>query len=148
MYTAPFSSVYGAPASMTACEDLDQLAALRGQDGRAEDLVRFRIDHELHQPGRLVALDGPGDPGHRDLADLEPAPGRPRLPLGQADAAQLRVGEDGVGHQAVVGGEVLALDQVGVDDLVVVVGDVRERRAALDVAQRPDARARSSPAGR
>src|SRR5580700_670254 len=54
-------------------EDLYDLTTFRTQDGRAEDPVRFGIDHELHQPGRLVALDGAGDPGHRDLADLEPS---------------------------------------------------------------------------
>src|SRR5262249_44799038 len=92
------------------------------------------------QPSRLVALDGPGDPGRRDLADLELVPGRPRLFFGQAHTTELRIGEDGVGDEAAVGGEILLLDEIRVHDLVVVVGDVREGRAALDVPQRPDVR--------
>src|SRR5262245_13746417 len=63
-------------------EDLNQLAPLGGQDSRPEDPVGIGVDNDLHQPGRLVALDGPGDPGHRDLADLELVAGRPRLLLG------------------------------------------------------------------
>jgi hypothetical protein len=121
----PLQKRVGGASEHDRVEDPHDLTALRGQDGCAEDPVRFRIDHELHQPGRLVALDGAGDPGHRDLADHEPSPRRPRLRLGQPDAAQLGVGEHGVGDRAVVGGEGLALDQVGVHDLVIVEGDVR-----------------------
>ena len=47
------------------------------------------------------------------LPTLSRRPVRPRLLLGQPDAAQLGIGEDGVGDRAVVGGEGFAINQVG-----------------------------------
>src|SRR5262249_50826690 len=120
--------------------ELDEFAALGAQDRCPQYVVRLGIHDDLHEAGRLVALDDAGDPAHWDLADLEAPAGGPGLLLGHADAPELRVGEHGVGHEPAVGRELLAFDQVAVDDLVIVVGDVRECRAALDVAQGPDAR--------
>src|SRR5439155_26784419 len=120
-------------------EDLDQLAALGAEDGGAEHPVRLSIDDQLHHPRRLVALQGAGDVGHRDGADLQRAAGGARFRLRHADAAQLRVGEDAVGNQAALDAAVLSLDNVPIDDLVVVVGDVGEGGAALHVAEGVDA---------
>ena len=62
------------------------------------------------------------------------------LALGHAGAAERRVDEQRVGGDAVGHPARLAVEQVCGDDLVVVVRGMRERAAAVDVAQRPDAR--------
>ena len=63
-----------------------------------------------------------------------------RASLGQTDAPQLRVGEDGIGHRTVIGREGPAFHEIGVNDLEVVEGDVRERGPALNISERPHAR--------
>jgi len=65
---------------------------------------------------------------------------RARLPLAQSDARQLRIDEHGVGHQAISGRGAAALDEIAADNPKIVVGDVREGRAAFDIAQHIDAR--------
>ena len=68
------------------------------------------------------------------------AAGRWRAPgLGHADAAERRIDVERVGRNAVADLPVLAVEQVGGDDLEVVVGRVREGAAAVAVAERPDA---------
>ena len=57
----------------------------------------------------------------------------------QADAPELRVDKQGVGHHAALDGGVAIFDKVGAQDAEIVVGNVREGRAALDVAKREDA---------
>src|SRR6185503_6495026 len=75
---------------------------------------------------------------HRDLADLETDPLCSGLGFGDTDPTQLRIGKDRVGDDPMVDGQVPALDQVGVDDLVVVVGDVSECRTSFDIPECPD----------
>ena len=64
----------------------------------------------------------------------------PHLRLGHAGAAERRVDEQAVGRDAVLDPALLAVEQVGGDDLEVVVGGVGERAAAVAVAHREDAR--------
>ena len=61
------------------------------------------------------------------------------LGLRHADPAEGRVGEEGVGRQAVGHLPVAAVQQVRGEDLVVVVGGVGEGAAAVALAERPDA---------
>ena len=56
------------------------------------------------------------------------------LRLAQADATELGIDEDRIGHQAVVDRRAAAFQQIGADDPEVVVGDVGERGPALHVA--------------
>jgi hypothetical protein len=64
---------------------------------------------------------------------------RTRLTLGQADAAERRIDVERVGRRAVACTPPLVVEQIGGDDLEVVVGRVREGAAAVTVAERPDA---------
>ena len=61
------------------------------------------------------------------------------LVLAHADARQRRVGEQRVDGDAVADAARVVVEQVGGDDLVVVVRGVREGAAAIAVAERPDA---------
>src|SRR5206468_10488924 len=64
----------------------------------------------------------------------------PRFLFRHSNATKLGIGENRIGHDPVLSAQVLAFDQVPIDDLEVVVGDVSESGTALDVAQGPDAR--------
>ena len=95
---------------------------------------------ELHQPGCLIAArwhERPSSIGIFPILSRRPPPAPPAQLAG--NAAEL-VGEDCAGDQAVVGYGGFSFNQVGVDDLVIVVRDVRKGRAALDISQGPDAR--------
>ena len=74
------------------------------------------------------------------LATSSGRPRGPRLGLGHPDAAERRIDVERVGRNAVADPPVLAVEQVGRDDLEIVVGGMRERAAAVAVAQRPDPR--------
>src|SRR6266404_2602634 len=60
--------------------------------------------------------------------------------LGHANAAELRIGENTGRDEPVLNGEILPFHQIAVNDLKIVVGNVRECWAALAVAKSPDAR--------
>jgi hypothetical protein len=70
---------------------------------------------------------------HRQLRYTDVPALRPRLLFGQSNTAELRIDEDHVWHEAASGRGVSALDQIRAQDAVVVVGDVRESGAAVDV---------------
>ena len=67
-------------------------------------------------------------------------PGGASFAFGNSDASELGIGEKSVGEITVLDGLVFSLDEVGVDDLVVVIGNVGECRTALDIAERPNSR--------
>ena len=52
---------------------------------------------------------------------------------------KLRIGEDAVRYEPIFGGEIFFFDQIAVDDLKIVVRNVRESRAPIAIAERPDA---------
>src|SRR5438477_12971852 len=83
-------------------KNLHQLPAFRAQDGRPQNPVTLGVDHDFHKPGRLAALDSPGYPGGGNLPDFELLPRGPRLALRHSYPAQLWIGEDRVGNEAVV----------------------------------------------
>ena len=115
------------------------LVALDAQQRRAEDAVALRIHQHLHEALRLAAFAGAAHARHRQHADQHrPARGA-RLGLGDADARQRRIGEQRVGRDALADAARAAVEQVGGDDLVVVVRGVGEGAARVHVAQRPDA---------
>src|SRR6266566_8906345 len=121
-------------------EDLDQFPALGRQYRRAEDAVVRGVHDNLHQARSLVAFDSSRHGAHGHLADLEAVAFLPRFLLSHSHATELGIGENRIGHEPVLSAQVLAFDQVPIDDLEVVVGDVSEGGAALHVAQGPDAR--------
>ena len=61
------------------------------------------------------------------------------LRLGHAGTAQRRIGVQRIGGNAIADAPLLAIEQIGGDDLVIVLGCVGERAAAVAIAQRPDA---------
>src|SRR3546814_3370879 len=74
------------------------------------------------------------------LADQVRVPALARPGFADTDTAQRRVDVERVAADALAELAMLAVEQVGRDDLEVVVRGVRERAAAVAVAQRPDAR--------
>ena len=91
------------------------------------------------RPARVALLDGAGDARHRAFGDQDAAPGRARVGEREADAAERRVGVERVGGDPIADAPVLAVEQVGGDDLAVVEGGVGESAAAVAIAERPDA---------
>ena len=75
--------------------------------------------------------------GRRETRSGRPA--RARLGLGHADAAERRIDVERVGGDAVADPAALAVEQVGGDDLEIVIGGVGEGAAAVAFAERPDA---------
>ena len=106
----------------------------------AQDLLRLGVDQHLHEALRLGAFAGAADARHHHLARQRRPSRGADLALGHADARERRVGEQRVDGDAVGDAAPVVVEQVRGDDLVVVVGRVREGAAAVDVAQRPDAR--------
>ena len=116
------------------------LVAFGPEDRGPEDFAGVGVDDDLHEALRLALLDGAADLGHGAGPDQEPSVRGLRLGLAQAGAAQRRIGEEGVSRDAVADAAAFSVEQVGRDDLEVVVGGVGERPLAVTVAQRPDAR--------
>ena len=94
--------------------------------------TRIRI-----RPVGLALQDRAADLRHRHLGLEHPAAGRPRLGHGHPHPAERRVGEHRVRGDPAVDTCAVGLEQ----DLAVLVRGVGERAVAVDVAERPDARA-------
>ena len=118
---------------------VDDLVALDAEQRCAEDELAFGVDQHFHEALRLAALLGSADALHRHHADESRLAARAHLRLAHADPAERRVDEERIGAQAVADAALVAVEQVVGDDLVVVVRGVRERAAAVGVAERPDA---------
>ena len=117
---------------------MDDLVASDAEEGRAEDLLRLRVDDDPHEPFRLALLARAADVRHRLGADEQLAPALARRAQRHSAPAERGVDVQGVGLDAVRDPARLTVEKVGGDDLVVVVGRVRERAAAVAVAERPD----------
>ena len=76
---------------------------------------------------------------HGPLADQQRPAGRARLVHGHPHAAERRIDVERIAGYAIADATMLAVEQVGGDDLEVVVRGVREGAAAVAVAERPDA---------
>ena len=114
-------------------------AAFEAQDGGAEELVGVGVHDGFHEAAGFVHFKrSMGDVIHGHAGDADGAILRAGLRFGEADAAKLRVDEDGVGHKSIGSGGAAVFQQVGAQDAEIVVGNVREGRAPLDVAERKD----------
>ena len=120
-------------------EDVDQLAGLRADDGRADDALGLRIDQDFHDARGLVDLDGARDVPEGQGGDFEGDALLARLSLGQSDACDLGVGEDRVRNKAAAAAPVRAPQQDVEEQPVVVPAGVRELRATDHVADGVDA---------
>jgi hypothetical protein len=120
-------------------EDLHEFTSFGSEDGGTENVVVGGIDDELHETGGFAALDGAGDVGHGTFSDFQLEAFGAGFFFGEADAAELRIGKNTVGYEAVFCGQMLAFDEIAVDDLKIVVGDMREGGAAFAIAEGPEA---------
>ena len=122
----------------------DELGRARADHVHAEDLVVLLLGDDLHEAFDLVGDAGAGQDAELERADLHVVAALARLPLGQADAADLRIAVGAAGHLVVVDGpELLAGDPFGERD---ALGrrQMRELRVPRlverdDVADRGDA---------
>ena len=119
---------------------MNSFAALHSEYRSPKDAIRFSVDDNFHEAGCFVALDGAGHARHWIRADFQLAAAGARFLLRHAYASELWIGEKRIRNVAIHSREILALDEIAVNDLVVVVGNVRERRTAFHVAERPDSR--------
>ena len=100
--------------------------------------MSFPIHQHLHEAQRLAALLRAADAGHgQDALQGRPSAG-PYFRLGHADATQRRVGEQRIGGDAVGYPARVVIQQIGGDDLEVIVGGVGEGAPAIDVTHGPD----------
>ena len=120
-------------------DDRHDLAPGHSENRGAENPAGALLDERFHEPSGLVALERPGDARHRKLRHAEPKTSLSSFSLAQANPPELGVDENAVGHEAVSGAAVSALDEVSLDDSIVVVRDVGESRAAVHVPERVDA---------
>src|SRR5258708_3851704 len=113
-------------------------AAFEAEDGGAKDLVGGGVDDGFQEAAGFVDFQGASDVTHGHFGDADGAVLPASLRFGEADAAELRVDEDGVGNEAIRGGRGAIFEQVGAKDAEVVVGNVGEGRPAFDVAEGVD----------
>jgi hypothetical protein len=113
---------------------VNRLVAARAEYGRPENPARPGVNNGLHQPVRFPLLDGAADATHGTAADEQRPSRGARLALRHADAAERRIDVERVGGHAVAHAPARAVEQVGGNDLVVVVGGVREGPAAPTAA--------------
>jgi hypothetical protein len=76
--------------------------------------------------------------GHGHLGEANLSILCARFRFRQADATKLRIDEDGIGNEAAFGADASLFEEICTDDAEIVVRNVREGRAALDVPQRVD----------
>ncbi len=119
---------------------MNHLVAGEAQDRRTKDHPGVGVDHHFHEAQALASLHGAPDTAHRASADQYLATGLQGFALRHAGAAEWRVDEHGIGRDAIRHRARVVVEEVGSDDLMVVVRRMREGAAAVAIAKRPDAR--------
>lgn len=119
---------------------VDRLIAARPQDRGTEDQPAFSVDEDFHETSCFTLLDRSSDLRHRSKPDKQALACRLRLYLGQSDPAKGRIGKESVGGYPVTDSASILIEQIGRDNLKVIVGCVSERPLSVAVAQRPDTR--------
>src|ERR1700752_4887611 len=117
---------------------VNDLIAADTENGCAEDEFGFGVDHHLHEALCLPLLHGSPYACHRSLAHQSFSAGFANLVHGHACAAEWRVDVKRIGGDAVTHPPRVVVEQVGGDDLEVVVRRVRECTATVAIAHRPD----------
>src|SRR4051794_40597256 len=97
------------------------------------------IDQYFHEAFRLALLERAGNILHRNLADECVAISSPDICLGHASPTQRRIGVERIGGDAVAHSSVLAVEQIGGDDFIVIPGRMSKGSPAVAVAECPDA---------
>ena len=119
---------------------MDNLVASGPENGGSEDLLVLGVDQQLHEALGFALFDRPGDPRHRACADQRAFPAAAHLLLGQTGPAERRVGIERIGRDAVAEPARIVVEQIGRDDLEIVIGGVGKGAPAVAVAERPDPR--------
>ncbi len=117
---------------------MDGLVAVDAEDGAAEDLVGVGVDEELHEAGGLAHLPGASDGFHLPGTDQHVTSARQGLRVGHPEATERWVDEQPVAGDSVGNPTRVVVEQVGDNDLVIVVGGVRECTLPVAIAERPD----------
>jgi glycine/D-amino acid oxidase-like deaminating enzyme len=102
----------------------------------AKDLICAGINDGLHEATGFVDFQRAGDVRHRHFGDAYLAILRARLLLGQSHTTELWIDENGIGNEAALDAGASLFDKIRADDTEVIIGNVRERGSALDVAKR------------
>src|ERR1700733_8675625 len=118
---------------------VDRLIAARAQDRGTKYQLAVSVDENFHETSRFAFLDRSSDLCHRSKSDKQALACSLRLCFGQSDPAKGRIGKESVGGYPVTDPTFVLIEQIGCDDLKVIVGGVSERPLSVAVAQRPDA---------
>ena len=94
---------------------------------RSQDPVIRGVHNDFHQAGRLIAFNGARHIRHGNRADFQFVPRGSGFFFRHANTAQLRIGENAIRHDAIFDRQIFSLRQIGVDDLKIVEGNMRER---------------------
>ena len=117
---------------------VNRLIAAGSEDRGAQDSLRIGIRHDLHETLRLAFLDGATDSGHLTFGTKKSAPTLCRFGVRHSHSRERGVDVKRVAGHALAHASVPTIEQVGGDDLKVVVGCVREGTTPIAVPQRPD----------
>lgn len=117
-----------------------QFSAEDAENGDSEDGAGTGVNDCPHQPARFVHFQRPGDRRHRHRCDLYLETFCSSFVFGHTDSPEFRIGVDAPGDQATLGGSVDAIDQVALENSEVVVRNVGEGGATVDIADGEDAR--------
>ena len=104
----------------------------------AEHAVGLAIHHELHQHALVAARQRVLHRAEAGLVDVDPGELLAGLRLGEADRADLGLGEDGGGNKAVIDLHVLAAEHRVGEGMALADGDGGEVGAVGDIAHRID----------
>src|SRR3954452_24489656 len=113
---------------------MDRFVATGSKDRRAQDVLCFRISHDLHQASCLAFLDGSRYACHRPGADQDWPAARAGLSLGQAHAAERRVDVERVTGNPMTDLPCFAVEEVRRGDFKIIVGGVGESASAIAIA--------------
>src|SRR6185312_2637232 len=117
---------------------VDDLISADTEDGGAEDALAFRANQHLHETLRFAPFACTPDRFHGEGGGERRHAGGANLVLGHAGAAERRIDEEAIGEDAVGDAAVAAIEQIGGDDLVIIVRGMGESTAAIDIAHGPD----------
>src|SRR5208283_2497325 len=98
---------------------------------RAQDFLCVSIDQDFHEALRLALFECSGHILHGDLADQCAAATCSNVRCRHAGSAQWRIGVERIGRNAITHPPMLATEQIGGDNLVIVPGSVSEGTSAV-----------------
>src|SRR5678816_3111862 len=109
------------------------------ENGSAENFFAIGIYENFHKSLGLALFDCTGNAGHRTLTDQNFATGRDRFRFGHSSATERWIDEQAISRNTIGNSARIVVQQVCSNDLVIVVGRVREGAFAVAIADSPDA---------